>query len=173
MTAIQHKIDIMNIPTGLGRSPGKIQSGFDHFTADQFKNWVDLYFIPCLYGIVSSVDLENWRPFVPACRIMCQHSLTTEQVALADALLLKFCKGTEQLYGKQAITPNMHMHTHLRTCLLDYGPVYSFWCFSYERYNGILGNQPTSNREIEPQIMMRFIADNTAYSQAVLEMILT
>ena len=56
------------------------------------------------------------------------------------------------------------MHCHLRSCLLDYGPVYSFWCFSYERYNGILGNQPSNNRDIEPQLMMRFLADNAAYS---------
>ena len=58
------------------------------------------------------------------------------------------------------------MHCHLRNCLLDYGPVYSFWCFSYERYNGILGNQPGSNREIEPQLMTRFLRDNAAYSLA-------
>ena len=58
------------------------------------------------------------------------------------------------------------MHCHLHNCLLDYGPVYSFWCFSYERYNGILGNQPSSNREIEPQLMTRFLRDNSAYSLA-------
>ena len=166
MMTIQNIIDGMSVPTDLGRIPGKIQSGFDHFTADQFKNWVNLYSIPCLYGILSSDHLENWRYFVLACRILCRRSLTLEQVALADALLLKFCKRTEQLYGPQAITPNMHMHCHLRNCLLDYGPVYSFWCFSYERYNGILGNQPSSNREIEPQLMTRFLRDNSAYSLA-------
>lgn len=60
----------------------------------------------------------------------------------------------------------MHMHCHLRNCLFDYGPVYSFWCFSYERYNDILGNQPSNNRDIEPQLMMRFLGDNAAYSLA-------
>lgn len=62
------------------------------------------------------------------------------------------------------VTPNMHMHCHLHEVLLDYGPVYSFWCFSYERYNGILGNQPNNNKEIESQLMKRFLADNFAYS---------
>ena len=33
----------------------------------------------------------------------------------------------------------MHLHLHLKECMLDYGPVYSFWCFSFERFNGILG----------------------------------
>ena len=33
----------------------------------------------------------------------------------------------------------MHLHTHITDCILDYGPVYSFWLYSFERYNGILG----------------------------------
>ena len=38
---------------------------------------------------------------------------------------------------------NMHLHCHLRDILLDYGPVQSF---SFERYNGILGDLPTNHR---------------------------
>ena len=52
------------------------------------------------------------------------------------------------------------MHCHLCDILLDYGPVYSFWCFSYECYNGILSSQPTNNKDIEPQLMHRFLLDN-------------
>ena len=46
----------------------------------------------------------------------------------------------------------------------DYGPVYGFWLFAYERYNGILGDQPNNSRAIEPQLMNRFLKDNLAYS---------
>ena len=46
----------------------------------------------------------------------------------------------------------------------DFGPVYAFWCFSFERYNGILGSQPNNNRSIEPQLMSRFLRDNFVYS---------
>ena len=62
------------------------------------------------------------------------------------------------------MTPNIHMHAHLKEDLLSYGPAYEFWLFSFERYNGILGNQPTNNRLPEPQLMQRFIDDNSAYS---------
>lgn len=58
----------------------------------------------------------------------------------------------------------MHMHGHLREVFLDYGPVYSFWYFLYERYNGILGNQPSNNKDIESQLMRRFLMDNLAFS---------
>lgn len=54
----------------------------------------------------------------------------------------------------------MHMHLHLKDMILDYGPVYGFWLFSYERYNGILEQQPTNNCSIEIQL----IRDNNAYT---------
>ena len=53
----------------------------------------------------------------------------------------------------------MHMHCHLGDCLKDYGPLHAFWLFAFERYNGLLGNQPTNNRAIEPQLMKRFLKD--------------
>ena len=62
------------------------------------------------------------------------------------------------------MTPNMHMHLHLKDVIMDYGPVYAFWLFAYERYNGILEHQPNNNRSIEIQLMNRFIRDNNAYS---------
>lgn len=51
---------------------------------------------------------------------------------------MQFCRRVERTYGKEVITPNIHMHAHLHECLLDYGPSHVFWCFSFERYNGIL-----------------------------------
>ena len=56
----------------------------------------------------------------------------------------------------------MHMNGHLKEMLLDFGPVYEFWLFSYERYNGILKSQPTNNRHVKPQLMSRFLQDNSA-----------
>lgn len=50
----------------------------------------------------------------------------------------------------------MHLHLHLKDCLLDYGPVHGFWCFPFERFNGILGAYPTNNLNVEVQMMNRF-----------------
>ena len=55
----------------------------------------------------------------------------------------------------------MHLHTHLLDCILDYGPVYSFWLFSFECFNGILGSYHTNQRAIEIQVMRKFLLDFT------------
>lgn len=45
-------------------------------------------------------------------------------------------------------------------CFEDFGPMHAFWLFPFERYNGILGSQPTNTRSIEMQLMRRFCKDN-------------
>ena len=124
LKSIQSLIDSFCTPAEVGRIPRKIETGFSNFTANQYKNWVTLYSIPCLQDFLDNEQLECWRHFVLACRILCKQVLTTSDVVLADSLLLQFCKRTEQLYGTRSITPNMHMHCHLKSTILDYGPVY-------------------------------------------------
>lgn len=109
-------------------------------------------------------DQLCWRHFVLACRLLCKHKLSETEIELSDLLLLRFCKKVQQLYGPSAVSPNIHLHCHLSNVLLDYGPVHEFWLFSFERYNGLLGNQPTNNREIEVQLMKRFMKNSFVQS---------
>ena len=159
LLTIQRRIDATSVPSDIGRIPHKIEHAFYSFTADQYKNWVLHYSIICLHGLLSSEYLECWRHLVLACRYLCQPILKPRDVIIADALLQKFCSRTERLFGKEFVTPNMHMCCHLRECILDYGPLNHFWLFAFERFNGILGQLPNNNRSIETQMMKRFLAD--------------
>ena len=51
----------------------------------------------------------------------------------------------------------MHLHNHLKDVILDHGPLTSFWCFSFERVNGILGSTTTNKRSVERQLMRKFL----------------
>ena len=53
--------------------------------------------------------------------------------------LIKIIKLIEEHYGEGKITPNLHLSLHLCECFYNYGLLYSFWCFSFERINGVLG----------------------------------
>ena len=154
---LQEFVDNMVVPSDIGRIPHKIYTGFSGFTADQFKNWITIYSIPALYGILPRQHLDCWRLFVLACRILCKKKLSVVDVALFNVLLIKFCTDVQDIYGTSTITPNMHMHGHLKNVVEDYGPVYAFWLFSYERYNGILEKQPNINHVIKAQLMKRFL----------------
>ena len=157
---IQKRVDRIKVPAGVGRIPHKIHSGFSAFTSDQWKNWVIYYSLLALQDLISGNDLECWRHFVLACRkLSCKH-LTRHDLVVGDALLMQFCRRYERLYGKDIITPNMHLHAHLKSCIEDYGPLHGFWLYAFERFNGILGSAPNNNRTIESQLMDRFINDS-------------
>ena len=160
---IQDCVNNIVVPAGMGRIPYKIRSGFSSFTSNQWQNWVNYYSLIalCSLDVLNGPDLECWRHFVLASRLLCHKHLMSVDVRVADALLLQFCRRTERLYGKEVITPKMHMHSHLRACVEDYGPLHSFWLYAFERYNGILGNFPNNNRSIEIQLMERFLNDQT------------
>ena len=106
-----------------------------------------------LKGIIPQEHLICWLLFVKACTLLCTRVIHRSAILSADRFLLMFCK---QLYGDKECTPNMHLHLHLKDSIKDYGPVYSFWCFAFERFNGVLGSHHTNNVRIEPQIMRRF-----------------
>ncbi|GBC14324.2 hypothetical protein RIR_jg39108.t1 [Rhizophagus irregularis DAOM 181602=DAOM 197198] len=73
--------------------------------------------------------------------------------------LVEIVKIIEQNYGQDMITPNLHLSLHLYECAKDFEPLYAFWCFSFERINGILGSLPNSHWKIEPELMCRIMND--------------
>lgn len=156
---IQEKVDKIPVPADVGRTPKKIRNSYGGFTADQWKSFTILFSVYALHGILPATDLEVWRDFVMACTFFCSTVITEARAELAHTYILKFCRNIEQYYGRNRITPNMHLHTHLLDCILDYGPVYSFWLFSFERYNGILGEYGTNQRSVEVQLMRKFCSD--------------
>ena len=56
-------------------------------------------------------------------RLLCKNCLSKDDVYLADALLMQFCKCVH-LYGASAVTPNMHMHCHLREDILNFSTIW-------------------------------------------------
>lgn len=163
---IQDKVDKVRFPSSLGRLPNKISISFGGFTADQWKTWTLVMSIYALKGELPDEHLEVWRAFVIACMLLCRTFVTVSDVMEADSLLKTFCVKFERIYGAERVTPNMHMHTHLCECVLDFGPVYAFWLFSFERYNGIMGSFQTNNRSIELQFMRKFLRDQTVQEVA-------
>lgn len=157
LEAIQMRIDKISSLSDIGRLPGNIKSNYGGYTAAQWKNFVLLFSMYSLKDVLPDQHLHYWQSFVLACRLLCKPCITKTDLMLADCKLLDFLKEYEKINGKLAITPNMHLHLHLKECVENYGSIYGFWLFSFERYNGILGSYHTNNKTVEVQIMRKFM----------------
>ena len=156
LSKIQEHVDNFVTPEDIGRVPTKISSGFSGFTAEQWKNWTIIFSLYSLKDFLTFQDFNCWQLFVKACHFLCRRQISLSQLQEADRILMEFLAAFEQRYGKDFCNINLHMH-HLMSCILDYGPVYSFWLFSFERMNGILGSFQTNNLDISVQLMRRFL----------------
>ena len=133
-------IEELNTATSIERIPRKIETNYGNYTAEEWRNWTLTFSMYALYKIIPDNHLRVCKRSVMACRILCQSVITKQEIKKADALLVNFYTEMEILYGKQFLTYNMHLHCHLRSVLLDYGPVFGFWLFSFERTNRIHTN---------------------------------
>lgn len=163
---IEKRVEMLIAPRSVGRLPIKISSGFAGFSADQWRNWTIFYSAVALKGILPENHLRYWLLFVKACTLLNSRMLKKSDIELAHKYLTMFCTQFEAVNGKQFCTPNMHLHLHLKDCLLDYGPLYAFWCYPFERYNGYLGRFPTNLKNIEPQLMKKCLSAQELYCQA-------
>ena len=157
---IQEKVDAFITPSHVGRIPSKISSGFSSFTAEQWKNWILIYSLYALKDILPNDHYECWLKFVKATSLLCCRQIALTQLEEGDLMIMNFCDSFHNLYGKELYNINLHLHGHLKECIIDYGPVYSFWLFSFERLNGVLGNYSSNCKDISLQLMRKFLSSN-------------
>jgi hypothetical protein len=146
----------IKVPADIERIPSKVahgSEGFNRFTADQWRIFYQVYAIPCMWDMLDLGDKEIIFNFVCACNSLISRIVKQSDIDEAHNRLINMAKLIEQYYGPTLISSNIHLSLHIRQCCLDYGPPYTYWCYSFERMNGLLGSYPTSNRSIEPELM--------------------
>ncbi|OAD65662.1 hypothetical protein PHYBLDRAFT_175843 [Phycomyces blakesleeanus NRRL 1555(-)] len=160
LVAMQKIVENMTLPPDYTMLRSKISKGFPFMKADEWKSWCLVYSPVVLQGVLPKQKFENWMFFVNACRFLTKPNVSEDDVQSAHIALEKFGKGCERLYSKDLLSPNMHLHLHLRDTIKDFGPVYGYWLFSFERYNSVLKNINTNRRSgFEMTYMKTFIED--------------
>ncbi|CAB5180826.1 unnamed protein product [Rhizophagus irregularis] len=152
---IQSIIDATPPPSDIGRIPHKIASQFAGFSADQWKSWCLIYSTLTLRDILPEEHRQYWQSFVDCLLLWGQTIITREEIEYGDFAIKDFLAKVKSIWGPEIATPNMHMHLHIKDCMLDYGPLYSFWCFPFERLNGYLASMPNSGRNFATESFMK------------------
>ena len=60
---LQKRVNLVKPPSEIGRIPKKISDGFKGFTADQWKNWVCIYSLFALKGVIPNEHYGMWTAF--------------------------------------------------------------------------------------------------------------
>ena len=92
-----------------------------------------------MWDLLDEADQQILTHFVMACFLLTARIIEDSALDEAHSRLLTVACLVEDNYGPEMITPNFHLSLHLTECCRDYGPLYAFWCYSFERMNGVLG----------------------------------
>ncbi|RHZ48735.1 hypothetical protein Glove_543g98 [Diversispora epigaea] len=155
-------MDNVQLSSDIGRIPPKITigEGFSKLTADQWKTFIIIYATTILWNMLDDNDRKILGHFVQACILLVVRFVTENDLQEAQEKLRDMSINIERTYGPEFITSNIHLLMHILECIRDYGSVYNFWLFPYERLNGYIGSYPNSNRQIEPELM-RIVLKNS------------
>src|SRR3954454_4681164 len=141
LQSIQKKMNEFQVPADLGRILGKIDcgEGFSNFTVDQWRIFFTIYATVSLWKYLTETDQKILIYFVKVCQLFVKRIMKINSLREIHTMLIKIVTLIEQKYGRDKITPNLLLSLHLCEFSLDFGPLYAFWCFSFERMNGVLG----------------------------------
>jgi hypothetical protein len=89
---LQQKMDSIIPPTKIGRISRKLESNFSCFTADEWKNWILIYSVYSLNGIIDEPHYSCWCLLVDSCIAFCHFVVTKHHIDQAHILLVEFCK---------------------------------------------------------------------------------
>jgi Domain of unknown function (DUF4218) len=138
----QERMKHVDLPSDIGRIPAKIaigNDGFSNLTADQWKTFIMVYSTNVLWDMLDNNDRKILGHFVRACNLLVARIITEDDLKEAQERLKDMAYLIEHEYGPEFITSNIHLALHIPDCCRDYGPIYSFWLFPFERLNGYIG----------------------------------
>ncbi|EXX51820.1 hypothetical protein RirG_258340 [Rhizophagus irregularis DAOM 197198w] len=92
-----------------------------------------------MWDLLDEADQKILANFVRACTLLVYRIVNKSALLEAHYQLHQVVHLIKKNYGQEKITSNIHLFFHIVECCQDYGPLYLFWCYSFERMNGVLG----------------------------------
>jgi hypothetical protein len=89
--------------------------------------------------MLDNNDKKILSHFVQICNLLVTRIITEDDLKKAQERLEEMAHLIESTYGPEFITSNIHLALYIVDCCCDYGSIYSFWLFLYERLNGYIG----------------------------------
>lgn len=78
-------------------------------------------------------------------RMLASRSISMAQARTGQAFLCEYSKALLRLHVH--LVPNHHMSVHYAKMIKCFGPVYSWWLFAFERFNGMLKRVNTNGKD--------------------------
>ncbi|GAW09812.1 hypothetical protein LENED_012009 [Lentinula edodes] len=176
LAAIREDMGKLETPSWMAAAPSRPgEASQGKFTADQWRSFCTVNLPITLIHLWGSSPHEerryemlvNFMHLVSAVRLADMRVMTDARIQSFEDHYRRYLTGIigeglrdclGGLYPHTHVTPYQHMMFHFGDLLRRFGPVHSWRCFAFERYNYILQTTNTNKRfgEMEKTMFIRF-----------------
>ncbi|KAI7814300.1 hypothetical protein IRJ41_012122 [Triplophysa rosa] len=143
-------------PVELTRVPQSVKER-KYWKASEWRSFLLFYALPVLCGVLSKKYWNHLFLLVFGIYSLLQEKISMVEVDSAENTLKKFDREFEKLYGKENMTFNVHLMTHISASVRNWGPLWATSTFSFESFNGTLLKFFNGTTHVQQQIVKRFL----------------
>lgn len=140
-------------PHQISRRPRSVSDHLKFWKASEFRSWLFFYSVPIMCTIMEPLYFFHYCSFAESIWILCQDSISDNDLVHCSNLLNYFVCMFGPLYGARYMTLNAHLLLHLPKCVKDLGPLFVYSCFPFESLNGDLLKLFHGTQYVETQIL--------------------
>lgn len=118
----------------ISRTPRKM-SERQHWKAHEWLSWLLVYSLPLMRKVFPMELVQHWSLLVDAIVILLKKGVTKSEIFFAEKSLISFIQQTEEIYGLEHCSFNVHLLSHLPRSVLNWGPLYGHSAFAFENKN--------------------------------------
>lgn len=127
------------------------------YKANEFRNWLLYYAVPCLRGILPLIFLKHFGLLSNSIYLLLKTTISEEDINISEQNINEFVKRYEEYYGSINMTYNMHLLLHLPQCVRENGPLWSYSNFHFETNNGVFKNFVRGTSDVMHQTVAKYL----------------
>lgn len=135
---VDDRLENLKMPHFILRQPRSITEHLKFWKATELRAWFFYYSIPCISDLLRPSYLYHYCALVEGLYLLCQSSISPDDIAKSEKLLKYFVFMLPSLYGERFMTLNAHSLLHLPQTVKELGPLWCNSCFAFEGANGEL-----------------------------------
>ncbi|KAK3916204.1 Halomucin [Frankliniella fusca] len=152
VNVVDRRLKCIKPPFSFQRFPRSLAKEFAQFKASDWKIFFFFYSLPALIGILPHQYWLHHLKLVNAISVLCQESISMEEIITAEEILHSYVAEFEGLYGVRHLSLTFHQLLHLPLVVRNLGPAWVYSCFFYESLNGELRQLVHGSKHVALQI---------------------
>lgn len=127
------------------------------FKASEYRSFL-LYYLPVvLGGLLEHKYLKHFRLLAGSIFKLLSTKISNEDLVDSENDLILFVKQYQEYYGKENMTMNVHLISHIVCCVKNLGPLWSQSMFSFESNNATISRYVKGCNDTLAEISTRYM----------------